>query len=86
MEMKSEVKKIFTVNKLIEFLAFFVGVYVGKLISSYLPKFAYSEYIYGIGGAVGVIYGLNGGLLNRFVLGIGAELAVANLMPLLPKI
>lgn len=86
MEMKSEVKKIFTVNKLIEFLAFFVGVYVGKLISSYLPKFAYSEYIYGIGGAVGVIYGLNGGLLNRFVLGIGAELAIANLMPLLPKI
>lgn len=86
MEMKSEVKKLFTVNKLIEFLAFFVGVYVGKLISGYLPKFAYSQFIYGGAGAIGVIYGLSGGLLNRFVLGIGAELAVANLMPLMPKI
>ena len=45
MEIKSEVKSIFTVAKFIDFLAFFVGIYVGKLIMGYLPQFKMSNKI-----------------------------------------
>ena len=87
MDIKGEAKSMFTVNRFIDFLSFFAGVYVGKLVSGYLPVFKYSQYVYSGVGVAGVLYGIkDGGLLKSFVLGIGAELAIANLMPLIPKV
>jgi hypothetical protein len=87
MEIKSEVKSIFTVAKFIDFLAFFVGIYVGKLVMGYLPNFKMSNYLYGALGAVGVMWSIrDGGLLKCFVLGLSAEIAIANLLPLVPKL